>query len=371
MKKAVLISCFDWYRDRVIYYEKYLHEKGYDVQVWMSDYNHFKKVRVTPIEGCNYIHVYAYKKNLSIARLLSHFDFGEQMYGVLKNERPDVIIALVPPNSVSYICGKYKKHHPEIKLIFDIIDMWPESYTASRLIERPFKLWADRRDNNLKYADHIFTECCLYQEFLPIDCRDKMSELYLFRDSSAFTDIPKWNGREIKIGYLGSINNLIDIPLIEELIGFLTKLMKVKVHIVGGGSNAQNLVEGLNRVGADVENHGVIFDKDKVRSIIGQCHFGLNIMKSSVCVGLTIKSLDYFQMGLPMLNTIKGDTSKIIEEYGCGYNVRSPQKCSVLLHNLDETNYKLLRNNTQKAFIDKFTLDSFTKHMTAGLCKLV
>lgn len=31
-------------------------------------------------------------------------------------------------------------------------------------------------------------------------------------------------------------------------------------------------------------------------------------MKTSVCVGLTMKSLDYYAGGLPIINTIAGDT---------------------------------------------------------------
>ena len=39
-------------------------------------------------------------------------------------------------------------------------------------------------------------------------------------------------------------------------------------------------------------------------------------MKDSVFVGLTMKSIDYFEAGLPILNTIKGDTWKFVDELG-------------------------------------------------------
>lgn len=44
-------------------------------------------------------------------------------------------------------------------------------------------------------------------------------------------------------------------------------------------------------------------------------------MKDSVMVGLTMKSMDYMCGGLPMINTIKGDTAKICDEYLVGYNL--------------------------------------------------
>ena len=45
-------------------------------------------------------------------------------------------------------------------------------------------------------------------------------------------------------------------------------------------------------------------------------------MKKSVCVGLTMKSIDYFEFGLPIINNIKGDTWNAVEEYGIGINYR-------------------------------------------------
>ena len=38
-------------------------------------------------------------------------------------------------------------------------------------------------------------------------------------------------------------------------------------------------------------------------------------------MGLTMKSIDYLSFGLPLINTIGGDTWDIIEKYGIGVNV--------------------------------------------------
>lgn len=370
MKKAILISCFQWYKGRLEYVEQYLQKRGYEVQMWMSDFRHFEKERVEPIAGCYYIHVYSYKENISIARMFSHYDFANQVYKVLCQEKPDIVVANIPPNSVARICGKYKRKYLSTKLVFDIIDMWPESYTASKILEFPFKFWADLRDKNLKYADYIFTECELYQSYLPDVPKGKMSTLHLFRSEQTFAEIPSWSGNEVEIGYLGSINSLIDIPLIESLIGKIAKSLEVTFHIVGGGKNVQNFVDALNRAGAKVKNHGVIFDKDQLHSIIGRCHFVINMMKPSVCVGLTIKSMDYFQLGVPMFNTIKGDTADIIQKYRCGYNVEDVYLCSESVRLLNDSEYLRMRKNVQNAFTELLTKKVFIQNLKHGLDKL-
>lgn len=39
-----------------------------------------------------------------------------------------------------------------------------------------------------------------------------------------------------------------------------------------------------------------------------------------MCVGLTMKSIDSFEAGLPLLNTIGGNTWDWVEERGAGFN---------------------------------------------------
>ena len=371
MSKAIIVSCFDWYKGRLEYVENLLKNKGYSVQIWLSDFSHMKKCQVEKLENLNYIHVRPYQKNLSFERLYSHYGFSKDIIELLSDEQPDIVYALIPPNSVAWTCGKYKKAHPNSKLIFDIIDMWPESYTASRYLQTPFKLWASLRDSNLRYADHIFTECAFYQNFLDKNLAPKMSALHLCREKSYFAPIPKWDNIVVEIGYLGSINNIIDIPKIESLIKEFTKYKKVIVHIVGGGESKEILIHALNRSGADVHDHGVIFDKDKMRSIIGQCHFAINMMKPSVCVGLTIKSMDYFQMGVPILNTIKGDTKEIVENYHCGWNIDNINICGEHMKLLNEDEYEQMRINTQKVFTDMFTVQAFQDNLKSVIRSII
>ena len=63
----------------------------------------------------------------------------------------------------------------------------------------------------------------------------------------------------------------------------------------------------MKSAGAEVFYHGKVFDSKEKNRIFETCHYGLNIMKDSVFVGLTMKSMDYFE-GLPIINNIQGDT---------------------------------------------------------------
>jgi len=81
------------------------------------------------------------------------------------------------------------------------------------------------------------------------------------------------------------------------------------------------LIEEVKGSGAIVEDYGKVYDPKEKQQIFDKCHFGLNIMKDTVCVDLTLKSIDYFQHGLPILNNIQADTTKIVDKYNVGFNI--------------------------------------------------
>ena len=60
------------------------------------------------------------------------------------------------------------------------------------------------------------------------------------------------------------------------------------------------LIEQLRQNSILVIDHGYIFEQEKKQEILDQCQYGFNVMKDSVMVGLTMKSMDYMCGGLPM-----------------------------------------------------------------------
>lgn len=357
-QRAVCISCFHYYDHRIRLVEDYLLSKGYDCTYIISDFSHIEKKHFrTELEHCIQIPTKPYYKNLSVARLRSHAQFARDAFRLVEKLSPDFLYVMVPPNSVARQAAKYKKRHPNVKLVLDLYDLWPETFPnnrAKQLLSLPFAIWRSVRDCGIPAADLIFTECELYQDRLKKQLTGKKTEvLYLCRPQKT-TDgnfaVPKKQG--IQLCYLGSINNIIDIPTIAKLIGTMVKLRPVTLHVIGDGESREVLIETVRSVGAQVVFHGKIYDVAKRQDIFDLCSFGVNIMKDSVCVGLTMKSLDYFAGGLPILNTIEGDTYKIVEKYGIGVNVNR--------ENLKETAGRVVQLTPEENFeMRKNTLEVF------------
>lgn len=367
MQRVLIINCFETYEHRANLLYHYFLQKGCQVKVLTSDWLHMHKcVRQTCPEGYEMLHVKPYQKNLSPQRLLSHHGFSQAALEKMEEYQPDLLWVFVPPNSLAKTAAQYKKKHSEMKLVMDFIDMWPETMPISRFKDLPpFTFWRKLRDNYLQYADAVVTECALYQTILRGKCApERMHTLYLARENQAAVSEPGFPEDRIALCYLGSINNIIDISCIAEIIHGIDG--PVDLHIIGDGENRQKLIDAASETGANVIYHGKIYDRDEKQKILDQCHFGLNIMKETVFVGLTMKSMDYWEASLPVINNIKGDTWEIVEKYQIGLNYTPGEKYSVEQINVVQNN----RANVRAVFTEKFTKDAFCKNLSVILDSL-
>ena len=326
---VVIINCFDTYEHRAELLRKYFAAQGKCVRVLTSDWRHFHKaVRQDCPEGYEMIHAQPYYKNLSVSRMVSHYRLAQDVMSRVEELEPKLIWALIPPNSLAQAAVRYKKKHPGVKLVLDLIDMWPETMPISRFKTLPpFSWWRMLRDDYVGQADGVVTECGLYQSILRGKCApEKLHTLYLARpweENTAQVNLPQ---DRIGLCYLGSINNIIDIDCISKIIRSIER--PVDLHIVGDGESREQLISAAQEAGAHVVFHGKVYDRAEKQAIMDQCHAGLNIMKKSVFVGLTMKSMDYFECGIPIINNIQGDTWNFVEEFGIGLNIEEDGKIS-------------------------------------------
>jgi len=355
--KIIIVNCSDTFEHRALLLRDVFVKQGHTAHVITSDFRHIQKVQRTETpDGVEMLHVLPYKRNLSVERLASHHKWGNDAYKKLVEYAPDMIWAMIPPNSTAKAAAKYKKAHPECKLVFDVIDMWPESLPITNFKDiPPLSLWGDLRNKNLKYADAVVTECDLYWDVLgKYYPREKGKTIYLAKEITPFNSNVALPDDQINLCYLGSINNIIDIDCICDIIKKID--MPVCLHIIGDGEKKDELIEAVQNTGAQVVYHGKIYDCAQKQAIFDICHFGLNIMKDTVYVGLTMKSLDYFEGGLPIINNIKGDTWKFVENEKVGINFMGQANVADIL-----TTAQNSRSGVRDFFERSFTQEIFER----------
>lgn len=362
----VIIVCFDTWEHRADLLLKALTEEGHTVRVLMSDFLHMEKQRRRKHkEYFKFFRAEPYKKNLSLKRMLSHLKLSSDIFSwVQANESwINLLWVLAPPNTFVRDAGKIKECHPHIKLVIDLIDLWPETMPVAGMRHLPLmRVWQRVRDINLSAADMVVTECSLYQDVLGKVIKGcKAETLYLAREDQGYAPQLNLPDNSINLCYLGSINHIIDMDAIAAVIRELRKKKPVKLIVIGDGEKKHELRKIARCAGAAVELRGVIYDRTKKQEIFDSCHYGLNIMKSSVCVGLTMKSIDYFEFGIPIINNIKGDTWSAVEKFGCGVNFESRE--GNLNLSLNGRAYAAQRENSRKFFETYLTEDVFNERV--------
>ena len=354
--KAVVIDTFNYYNIRTKYIYDVLSQSGFETIILSSNFNHMLKQKVCETrDNTVFIETKEYKKNLSVKRIVSHLDFSKKAYNVICKNKPDLIYCLVPLNSLVKKVAKYAKRN-RCKVYFDVFDLWPESLPTNGLIKKLLFSWKNLRNKHIGCAEKVFLECDYYRQFLPQN--DNYFTAYLSKPQRKITYCQ--NNNTLDFVYLGSINNIIDIDGIIKFLCAINQKKKVKLHIIGKGEKIELLKESLGLANVDYEDYGAKYDEDQKDQIISKCHFGINMYKEGLCIGLTMKSLDYFSRGLPIINANIYDTTKIIDECNCGFNISNNLDDIVnTLSAIDDQQWQELSSNCINAYNNYFSIDKF------------
>ncbi len=325
-----------------------------------SDFHHINKQQyVFDVKGCKQVHVMPYYKNISISRLFSHGEFSFKAYFFMKQHRPDIVYSEIPNNSLAMSTAWYKKKYG-CELIFDIFDMWPEALpvkTGNPVIKFALSIWGAFRNRNLKHADKIYTECDYYQEILAKEGYTMPMETKHLRQEDADLEIKTvWRDDQIHICYVGSINNIIDASFMIDFLDKLNQKRNVYFHLIGQGESKERIKNELEKRCVKVIDYGSIYDKQELQDIFNQCSFAINFLVPDVAIGITMKSVTYFRGGMPILNTVDGDTKKMVEKRNVGVNIHRESMEEAIDNILKMNDEKItdMKQNARKVFEEFF-----------------
>lgn len=371
IRRAVIVTTFDnySYNVRVKYIEHCLFLMRYDVTILSADFDHRNKCHYSAQRAnLELLHVPEYTSNMSFKRMYSHYRFAHLVYNRLREIRPDFIYGSTPPNFLVKYLAKYKKQFHSVKLVYEIGDLWPETLPLSgkiKAVASPFLyIWRILRDRYINGGDGVICECDLFQKVIGKSVKlHNAQTIYLCKENCIVNFAPKLIDGVLNFAYVGSINNIIDIDLIVDTLVLINKQRPVHFEIIGDGENAGVLFDKCEKAGIDYVNRGLVYDEQQKVSILSRCQFAFNIMKTSVMVGATMKSLEYFHSGLILINNIPADTAEIISKYGCGFNIckESVEIVSSEIAKLTAEDIVNMQKASRLVFVEKFDEKIITK----------
>ena len=338
--------------------------RGHDVSWWTADWSHRRKApRTTPLhtrddEGfaVRLVAVRRYKRNVSLARLASHRDFG-RTFERLANEaiasgqlnRPDIILASLPPLEGPEAAVRLARRL-DANLVVDLMDVWPETF--ARLLPGPqwFKnlvsplllgRMAARRQALLAAADAVSACAQSYLDLsLGATAEDQPRHvchlgawLAEFAPPPQIIDqipapAPDANGSAtapsaippLACVYSGTLESGQDI---ETLVAAARQLsaagVAVTLHVAVTGQLEASLRRATQGTGGSctVRMHGLL-DRVAYVRLLSECDVGLVLVKPESLVAVPYKACDYAAAGLAIVNSLPGELERFVTEYRAG-----------------------------------------------------
>ncbi len=299
---------------------------GHDVTLWTSDFSHAHKAKrrllhpQTQDFSLVLIETPAYRRNIGFRRILSHRAFARRWREQAEKETPpDVLIVSMPPLALGKAALAYcqARGMERPRFIVDIQDAWPETF--ERIVPR-WMLAPLRRLAGQIYrgADAIVGVAARYVDLAR--SYGATSPMKIFRlgiDRSGggpIEDNRRHQEPGTRLVYAGNMGASYDLATVIEAV---KRMDGVTLDLAGTGPDEARL-RGLAADCARIRFHGYLGETE-LRTMLEASDAAVIPMFDAACVGVPGKLADYTAAGLPVLNTLHGETERLLADYDAGF----------------------------------------------------
>ena len=348
-----------WREYRFTIIGNYLSSLGHEVVWYTSSFSHhFKKqrsngwkditindnfkIRLVPTPG--------YNKNISLGRIVRDLIFSYKVYSQRKKNvsGPDLIIYSESPLSFGYAGQKLAKYY-KIPVIYDQMDLWPELIINSfpekaqsfvKLLFYPvFKnriTTYDQLSGFISLAEpylsipiHLVTSlrhkpnAVIYNGIDVVDFRKNTNVNQIFLKS-----LPNKLENEIWFVFAGTLGPSYDILnllcVAKEFVDGKNKY--IKIILAGDGPLKKEVEEFVKNNSGEVVTYLGQLKPEELCDLYKLCDVGLSTYTKISNVEMPDKFYDYTAAGLPIVNSLTGEVSKVISEKKLGINYEAGDK---------------------------------------------
>jgi len=340
--------------------------RGHDVTWWTAAWSHRRKAgRTTPLDtrdeegfAVRLVAVRPYERNVSLARLASHRDFG-RTFERLANEsvasgqldRPDLILACLPPLEGCEAAARLAKRL-DAALVVDVTDAWPESFV--RIVPGPQWLkdlaaplfsrrLVARRQAVFAAADAVASTARSYLDLASTAAPAPEASRYVCHHGAWIQEFPApprlinpipesgaaaepaatkaaSGTAPLACVYAGAVEAGQDLDtLLAAARQLSARGVSATLHIAGSG----RMEAGLRAAAANVAGscrvrvHGLL-DRGACVRLLSECDVGLVLGRPESLVTLPAKACDYAAAGLAIVNPLPGELAELLSEYNGG-----------------------------------------------------
>ena len=320
-----------------------------------------------------------YRGNFNLALNYISFCIKAGICAFNLKEEYDVIYAYQLSPVTSVIPAIIYKKLNSIPLVLYCLDLWPESLKGSPLEEGIIYKGIKALSKIIyKQADKILVTSPSFIRYLNKSFSITSAEL-LYQHSKDIhrmvipVEFEKYKNY-VNFLFMGNLGKSQNIECILKAISLINDRSMFKLHIVGSGSNFENLKMLSTKLGVE---DTVIFHgrkrKEELPKYYSIADVGIVSLKDEGFVGATIpgKLQEYMAAGKAIIGCINGDANIMIQDAKCGLTVQANDHVGLSKCIMDLCNNKSIieiYSQNSKLFFEKhfkisFYIDELLNHL--------
>lgn len=303
------------------------------------------------------------------------------------NEKFDVVYVYeLSPITMAIPAIKIKRIR-KLPMYLYCLDLWPESakeYSTGKILSEHniiYKFIKLLSSKIYQKADMIGVTSPSFKKYLSDVCKvDKQKIHYLPQhsdDVAKDNNLQKRSSKNVNIFYMGNVGISQNVDQIVDAVYMIRNVENFKVHVVGAGSELENMMRNVSIKGLD--DKFVFYGKrpySDMYKFYREADGCLLTLNAKTRVGNTIpgKLQNYMSAGKPIIAAINGDASDVIKQANCGICVQADdsEKLSQAFLKFinDKHMYEIWGNNARKYYEDNFQLDKHIEVLEENLHKI-
>ena len=319
------------------------------------------------------LHEPGYKKNISLARLYSHFILALNLKKYLEHrKRPDVIYCAVPSLDVAFQAAQYCKKY-NIRFIIDIQDLWPEAFkmvfnipVISNLAFYPMTLIANSVYKEANEIVAVSDSYCKRAMSVNSSCRSSHTvflgtNLETF-DMNSKSTLPDFAIKEdrLKLMYCGSLTPNYNLKIVIDALHHLDNMHEETPFfiIMGDGESRESFEAYAKELNVDCLFTGML-PYNEMCAMLSLADIVVNPISSGAALSIINKHGDYAASGCPVVSTQENlEYRNLIDNYQMGFNCACDDaedlaaKLNLLIH--DHTLRVSMGNNARRCAEERF-----------------
>ena len=309
---------------------------GHEVTFWTSSFSHAHKAPrafvtdeaaklkgravgpdVWQVDGFRLVLIptLPYRRNISLVRIRSHRALARSWAKRVESEEvPDVVIASSPPLGLCAAARDYCAAR-RIPFVVDVMDAWPETFqrVVPKFVLAPLARTARA---NYRSACVISAVAARYLDLVRSYGATAPARLFyhgIERAASEANVQPSTRHEGVTLVYAGNMSASYDLSTV---ITAVKELSDVTLELAGTGPD-ETALRALAANSPRIRFHGYLAETP-LRMLLARADVGVVPMFHASCVGVPYKLADYAAAGLPILNSLEGETADLISEHHAG-----------------------------------------------------